>query len=267
MKVLRVVLVGWGAIARNVAGRLIDRKSNVTLVGIATRTPPRPDRELPDRARWLSTPSELREILPDLVVEAAGRSAVEPWGLESLRCSPAFAVSSTGAFSDDALLQRLLDQAELCGSQILVPAGAIGGIDALAAASRLPIESVTHRIIKPPVAWKGTYAESLVDLDALTQANVFFHGSAREAAARFPANANVAAISALAGVGFDRVKVELVADPLLSQNCHQISAKGDFGALTVTIENRPLAENPKSSELAALSLVRLIESRSQPLCV
>jgi aspartate dehydrogenase len=124
---------------------------------------------------------------------------------------------------------------------------------------------VTHRIIKPPAAWRGTAAEELVDLGALTTPNVFFSGTAREVAARFPANANVAVISALAGLGLDRTEVALVADPTVSRNCHQLTVRGDFGALNVLVENRPLAANPKSSELTALSVVRLIEGRTRTL--
>jgi aspartate dehydrogenase len=263
-KPLRLVFVGWGAIARRVADLLTARKNNIVLAGIVTRRAPALDRELPDGARWLPSPEALHGLTPDLVVEAAGRAAVEPWGLSSLRCAPGFVVSSTSAFSDDAVLQRLVDQAERYGSQILIPPGALGGLDALAAASRLPLESVTHRIIKPARAWKGTPAEDLVDLDALTSAHAFFRGSAREAAGRFPANANVAAISALAGIGFERTSVELVANPATAENCHHLVARGDFGTLMVMIENRPLATNPKSSELTALSLVRLIEGRIRP---
>ncbi|WP_315834787.1 aspartate dehydrogenase [Bradyrhizobium prioriisuperbiae] len=263
-KPLRLAFVGWGAIARRVADLLTARNDNIVLAGIATRSAPAHDRELPEGARWLPSPDALRDLTPDLVVEAAGRAAVEPWGLASLRCAPGFVVSSTSAFTDDAVLQRLVDQAERFGSRILIPSGALGGLDALAAASRLPLESVTHRIIKPPRAWKGTPAEDLVDLGALTSAHVFFRGSAREAASRFPANANVAAISALAGIGFERTGVELVANPATTKNCHHLVAKGDFGTLVVMVENRPLGTNPKSSEMTALSLVHLIEGRVRP---
>jgi aspartate dehydrogenase len=138
------------------------------------------------------------------VVEAASRAAVEPWGLASVRHARAFGVCSTSAFTDDALLRRLVTDAECCGSQILVPPGALGGLDALAAAGRLRLDRVIHRIIKPPAAWRGTAAEELVDLGALTAAQAFFVGTARDAAPRFPANANVAVISALAGIGLDR---------------------------------------------------------------
>jgi aspartate dehydrogenase len=194
------------------------------------------------------------------------RPPVEPWGLEGLRCAPGFVVSSTSAFSDDAVLQRLVDEAERCG-KILIPSGALAGLDALAAASRLPLESVIHRIVKPPRAWKGTPAEDLVSLEELTSAYVFFHGSAREAASQFPANANVAAISALAGIGFERTSVELVADPSTTENCHHLTARGEFGLLNVLIENRPFATNPKSPELTALSLVRLIEGKTRVIAI
>lgn len=263
---LRLALVGWGTIARRVAGLLKARQENIVVVGIATRNA-LPQNGLPEGARWLATPADLRDVQPDLVVEAASSAAVKPWGLESLRCAAGFAVSSTSAFSDDAVLQLLREEAECCGSQILIPSGALAGLDALAAASRLPIDEVTHCITKPPHAWKGTPAESLVDLDTLTSAYTFFQGSAREAAGRFPANANVAAISALAGIGFERTSVTLVADPATTGNCHHLKARGDFGVLNVMIENRPFAANPKSSELAALSLVRLIELRTQAMAI
>jgi aspartate dehydrogenase len=141
------------------------------------------------------------------------------------------------------VLQRLVDVAERCGSQILIPSGALAGLDALAAASRLPLEAVTHRIIKPPRVERHT-AEDLVNLDALTHAQVFFQGSARETAGQFLANANVAAISALVGIGLDRTSVELVADPGIEENCHHLTARRDFGALHVNVENRPLADIP-----------------------
>jgi aspartate dehydrogenase len=123
----------------------------------------------------------------------------------------------------------------------------------------------SHR--QAPCAWKGTPAEDLVDLDTLTSAHAFFRGSAREAARRFPANANVAAILALAGIGFERTSVALVADPATTQNCHHLTARGDFGTLNVMIENRPFAANPKSSELTALSLVRLIEGKTRAIAI
>ncbi len=262
---LRLAFIGWGAIAQRAAELLAQRSSHIVVVGVATRRAPLRDDDLPAGASWLAAPDNLPQVAPDLVVEAAGRAAVEPWGIVSLRVASAFVVSSTSAFTDDAVLQRLIHEAERCGSQILIPSGALAGLDALAAAGRLPLDDVTHRIIKPPGAWRGTPAEDLIDLNGLSTAEVFFRGSAREAAHRFPANANVAVISALSGIGLDLTRVELIADPNVTKNSHHLTARGDFGALNVMIENRPFAGNPKSSELTALSLVRLIEGRVQPI--
>ncbi|WP_395673515.1 aspartate dehydrogenase [Inquilinus sp.] len=259
---LRLVLVGWGAIAQRVVGLLADRSTDVDLVGVVARSQPE---GLPPGAAWLQAPEALPDAAPDLVVEAAGRAAVVPWGQAALRCAPAFIVSSTSAFCDDEVLDRLLATAEAHGSRLIVPPGALAGVDALAAASALPLDEVIHRIVKPPAAWRGTPAEAAVDLDRLTGATVFFSGTARQAAEAYPANANVAAITALAGIGLDRTRVELVADPAATGNGHRLQARGAFGSLDVTIENRPLATNPKSSDMAALSLVRLVENQIRPL--
>lgn len=263
-KPLRIALIGWGAINRRVAELLSERQGDITVVAVAVRTLAAPH-DGPVGARWITAPDDLGGFELDLVVEAAGRDAVGIWGPSALEHAKAFAVASTSAFCDDAMLNRLVAVADDHGSQILIPPGALAGIDGIAAASLLPLEEVVHRIVKPPAAWRGTPAEALVDLDGLGEATAFFRGTAREAAARFPQNANVAVISALAGIGLDRTRVELVADPAATGNGHQLSARGAFGKLEIAIENRPLAANPKSSEMTALGLVRLIENRARTL--
>ena len=105
----------------------------------------------------------------------------------------------------------------------------------------------------------------MLDLETLAVASPFFDGSAREAADRFPQNANVAVISALSGIGLDKTRVVLVADPAAGRNAHRVEASGAFGRLDLTLENEPLATNPKSSEMTALSLVRLVENAVAPL--
>ncbi|MCJ2034139.1 aspartate dehydrogenase [Methylobacterium sp. J-068] len=262
---LRIAMVGWGAIARRVVQLLDERSRPIVLVGVGTRTQPEGGSALPEGVRWLAGPETLAGARIDMVIEAAGRDAVEPWGSAALCYARSFAVSSTSAFCEEGVLDRLLASAEAHGSQILVPTGALAGMDALAAASILPLSEVTHRIVKPPQAWFGTPAERAVDLHALSRETVFFEGSARDAARSFPANANVAVITALAGIGLDRTFVQLVADPTASGNGHRLRASGAFGTMEIWIENRPLATNPKSSELTALALVRTIESRVLPL--
>ena len=262
---LRIAFVGWGTIATRTAELLENRNSAVELIGVGTRTIPAGKAALPRDVRWLSDPAALADLDVDMVIEAAGKAAVEPWGLASLQYARCFVVSSTSAFCDEGVLETLIVRADRHGSQILVSPGALAGIDALAAASVLALHKVTHRIVKPPIAWMGTPAETLLNLDALTQAEIFFEGSAREAARQFPANANVAVIAALAGIGLDATRVQLIADPHIGGNGHQLHVEGAFGTLKMDIDNRPLSANPKSSELTALALVRIIENRNAPL--
>jgi aspartate dehydrogenase len=255
----RVAFIGWGAINMRVGALLAERNSAIDIVGIATLDTPEARASIPSGIGFLSSHDQLIGLKPDIVVEAAGRAAIDQWAGAALAAAPVLIIASTSAFCDDALLPRLAAIAEDHGSRILVPSGAIGAVDALASAAVLGLDEVMHQIVKPPVAWIGTPAEKLLDLARLTERQVFFTGSAREAAARYPQNANATVVTALAGVGLDKTKVELVADPAFRTNGHCIVARGGFGRMEIVLENNPLATNPKSSELTALSLVRLIE--------
>ncbi len=255
----RVVFIGWGAINAHVGALLARRKTAVDIVGIATIDTPEARACVPNGIRFLGSPEQLAALKPDIVVEAAGRAAIDMWAEAALAASPAMIIASTSAFCDDGLLPRLAAVAEQHGSRILVPSGAIGAIDALASAAVLGLDEVTHQIVKPPVAWKGTPAEKLLDLSALSERTVFFSGTARDAAGQYPQNANATVVTALAGIGLEKTRVELVADPAFRSNGHRIVARGAFGRMDITLENNPLPTNPKSSELTALSLVRLIE--------
>lgn len=264
-KPLRIALIGWGAINRRVAELLSQRSSDcVSIVAIGKRDAAEVA-VAPASARILTTPEALAGFDLDLVVEAASRDAVALWSDSALRNARALVVTSTSAFCDTSLLDRLVRLADEHGSQLIIPPGALAGIDALSAASALPLDTVVHRIVKPPAAWRGTAAESLIALEGLTRAVTFYAGTAREAATLFPKNANVTVIAALAGVGLDRTRVELAADPDVRDNVHMLSVAGAFGKLELRIENRPLASNPKSSEMAALSLVRIVENRAKTL--
>jgi aspartate dehydrogenase len=258
---------GWGAINSRVGALLAARNAAVEIVGIAAIDTPESRVSIPLGVRFLTSPRELAGLRPDIVVEAAGRAAIDIWAEAALAAAPAVIIASTSAFCDEALLARLVDTASQHGSRILIPSGAIGAIDALASASVLGLDEVTHQIVKPPVAWKGTPAEKLLDLATLNDRTVFFSGTAREAASRYPQNANATVVTALAGVGLDNTRVEMVADPAVRINGHRIMARGAFGRLEIVLENNPLATNPKSSELTALSLVRLIEHQTHSIVV
>ena len=262
---LRLAFIGWGAIARTAAGMLRDAPVHIVAVAVRDDAVPRPD--LPDGAQLITTVDDLAGLEPDVVAEAASRESVGPWGRAALEAGADFIVSSVSAFADTELLESLRDIAARSGSHIHIQPGALAGVDALAAARIMGIDAVEHHIVKPPVAWRGSLAETLCDLDSLTQPEAFFRGSASETASQFSKNANVAMTTALAGIGPDETKITLIADPTSTTNRHEITAHGAFGQLSVVISNNALPANPKTSAMAALNLVRSIENRVSPIVI
>jgi aspartate dehydrogenase len=150
---------------------------------------------------------------------------------------------------------------------VKLPAGALPGVDALAAGKLAGLSKVTLRSSKPPRAWKGTPAEQTHDLEAITAPTVIFSGNARQAALTFPKNANVAATAAIAGMGFEATTVQLVADPGVTQNVHHLEAEGAFGRLNLKIEANPSPDNPKTSHMAALSIMRVLANEAAAIVI
>jgi aspartate dehydrogenase len=204
---------------------------------------------------------------PDIVAECASHSAVRDYGPAILESGCDLIVISIGALSDDALRQRLIQAAEGGGARLILPPGAIGGIDALAAARLSGLESVVYTGRKPPLAWRGTPAEHLLALDSLSEAAVFFEGSARKAAEDYPFNANVAAALALAGIGLDATKVRLVADPAIKRNVHEFAVSAGCGDFSVRLEGRPSPANPKTSLMAGYSVARELLNRTGSIAI
>ena len=199
---------------------------------------------------------------PAIVAECASHSAVGDYGPAILEAGSDFIVISIGALADDGLRRRLLEAAEAGGGRLILPPGAIGGIDALAAARLSGLESVVYTGRKPPTAWRGTPAERLLALGTLDAPAVFFEGSARKAAADYPFNANVAAALALAGIGLDATKVRLVADPAITRNVHEFVVSAGCGDFSIRLEGRPSPANPKTSLMAGYSVARELLNRT-----
>lgn len=199
---------------------------------------------------------------PDVVAECAAHVAVRDFGPAILESGRDLVVISIGALSDETLRQRLERAARKGGARLVLPSGAIGGIDALVAARLSGLEQVVYTGRKPSKAWKGTPAEHLLALDTLTEPTVFFDGSARQAASDYPFNANVAATLALAGIGLDATQVRLVADPGITRNVHEFAVRSACGDFTVKLEGRPSPVNPKTSLMAGYSVARELLNRA-----
>src|SRR5262245_4624453 len=260
-----VGLIGCGGIAQDVLAALRESPGNgVTIVGALAR-PGRGDeaRKRLGEVDVVETLDALIARKPAIVAEVAGQPAVVEHGADVLRSGIDLLVISVGALADAALLAKLKAAASKGDARILLPAGAIGGIDAIAAMRVAGLTTVRYRSRKPPAAWRGSPAEKVVDLGALTKRTVLYTGTAGEAALLYPQNANVAAAVALAGLGFDATEVELVADPDAPGNVHEIEAEGAAGRFAIQLQGKPSRSNPKTSALAAMSVARaLINARA-----
>lgn len=202
------------------------------------------------QARPVTSLNELLGFTPDLVVEAASQHAV-PLLVDALAVCDVL-VLSVGALTDDALLAGLRSAAQRHGRHVLIPSGAVGGLDVLQ--SCMP-RDVLLETRKPPKSLGRT------DL----QETVVFDGPAREACRQFPKNVNVAATLSLAGIGFDFTQVRVISDPAALQNTHTVRIRGDAGNYVFTFSNEPFAENPGTSRLAAYSARHAIERRDDAL--
>ena len=261
MKPLEVALIGCGAIGGAVLDRLRSYPA-VRIMGVVARTAGHAASA--ETLRRLGIDAPVVDSVPalgrrpDLCLECAGHGALTAHVIPSLQQGIPCLVASVGALAVDGAAQALEAAARAGGTRVELIAGAIGAIDALAAAREGGLDEVIYTGTKPAASWRGTPAEKAFDLSKLQEPALIFEGSAREAARLFPRNANVAATVALAGLGLDRTRTRLIADPGGRSNVHHLCAYGAFGEFEFTIRGKPLPGNPKSSALTAWSAVRAV---------
>jgi aspartate dehydrogenase len=260
----RVAIAGLGAIGRALARRLADGVPGLTLAGVAVRDRAKAEAWMAEQG--IDCPTLPLAALPDhadLAVEAAPAAIIEDICRPMLEAGKKVMVLSAGA-----LLPRphLIDLARERGGQIIVPTGALLGLDAVTAAAEGRIQSVRMTTRKPPKGLVGApYLEANgISVDGLTEPKLVFSGTAREAAAGFPANVNVAAALSLAGIGPDRTTIEIWADPGVTRNCHAIEVDADSARFSLAIENIP-SENPKTGRITALSALAALRKLHAPL--
>jgi aspartate dehydrogenase len=270
MRPIGLVVVGCGAIGSAVLDRLRSDPA-VRIVGVVARSSGHPASVAVLQRLGIEAPvvASLDELdgKPDLCLECAGHSALANHVVPALRAGIACIVASVGALAADGMAEALEAAALAGNTRVELVAGAIGAIDALAAAREGGLDEVVYTGIKPAASWAGVAGADDIDLTSLREPTIIFEGSARDAARRYPKNANVAATVALAGVGLDRTRARLVADPQATSNIHQLRVQGAFGRFDFTIEGRPLPDNPKSSALTAWSAVRAVRNHVRPIAI
>jgi aspartate dehydrogenase len=262
---MRVALLGGGTIARLV---LEHCPAGIEVVALMGRAPGARGARLAREFRipYVVGRDALIAARPDAVIEAASHEAVREHLVALLDARISVVVLSAGALADDHLRTQAENAAARSGALFYVPSGGIGGLDALKTACLAGVDEASIQVAKPPEAWKGIpYVERLgVDLDALKSAHTRFEGPAREGVPHFPQNVNIAAVLALGGIGMDRTRLKVVADPALTLNTHTIRVSGASGRITLVLENVPSPDNPKTSWLAcysALAAVAALGSR------
>ena len=207
----------------------------------------------------------LLDLKPDLVLEAASVEAVRSFAVDILDCGADLMIVSVGALADAEFFGQLIERAKKLNRRLLIPSGAIGGVDIIKAAIIGGLEECRLTTTKPPHALSdvGYVREQGIHLETILEATTIFEGTARQAVGFFPHNLNVAATISLAGLGLDRTTVRIVADPGATHNIHEVFVRGNFGEATVRLVNQPSVDNPKSSYLASLSVIAALQRITQ----
>ena len=263
---LRVAIAGLGAIGKKVAEALDRGIEGLVLTAVSAQHPEK-------HRDWLGNLKTQPAVLPiekladvaDIVIECAPARLVRSIVAPFVTSGKTAIVLSAGALLEN---EDLIGLAKQNGGQIVVPTGALIGLDAVTAAAVGQIHSVRMVTRKPVQGLAGApyLVENNIDIEQITEPLRIFEGTAREAAKGFPANLNVAVALSLAGIGPDRTRLEIWADPALTRNVHRVEVESDSARFSLSIENIP-SENPKTGRITALSVIAFLRKQRAPLRV
>ena len=247
---LKVGIVGMGVIGTHIARAIDEGISGVALAGVTVRSQAK-------AAGFKALPLESLIRESDLVVEAATQAALRDFAPSVLGAGKHLMVLSVGGLV--GTLEEWTRLAEKHGCRILVPSGAIAGLDGMKGAREGGITAVTMETRKPPRGLAGApwIEERKIDLDAITEETLIFEGPATLAVKAFPANVNVVAAVSLASVGPEKTRIKIFAVPGQLRNQHRVTVEGEFGRLVVEVENVP-SENPRTGKLSYLSAIAML---------
>ena len=262
---MKIALIGYGGLGSIVAAQLA-RERNIQVIAVAAR----PHQAAAVRAclgdvRLVDSARDLLATGPDLVVECASHGAFRQYAEQVLAAGVELIAVSVGVLAETLCRERVLRAAADAGTSLEIPAGAIGAIDVIAAAKIAGLDRVAYVTRKSPKAWAGTPAEKMLDLSKVTGPVLFFDESAERAALVFTDKANVCATLALAGVGFEKTRVQFWVDPGVDKSVHRIEAAGACGTLDIDLANNFSPTDGKASILTAMSIVRAVRNRTATL--
>jgi len=251
---LKVGIAGLGAVGLNVARRLEQGIPGLVLAADALRDRDKARKNLPGAGERIPiVPAEALAETCDIVIESLPPQLFRSVGLSVIDRGKIFMPLSVGQLLEN---WDLVERAKQTGARILAPTGALLGLDAVRAAAEGTIHSVTMVTRKPPSGLEGApyLVERSISLKSLKAPTKIFDGSAREGARGFPANVNVAAALSLAGIGPDKTRLEIWADPALTRNTHRIEVDADTARFSMAIEGIP-SENPRTGRIVPLSVI------------
>ena len=266
---MRIGIIGGGVIARLFLEHIArGDMGEASVVAIQGRSEASRGKPLAGQygVPFVTSLASLLATRPEVVIEAASHDAVREFAKQVLEQGLPLIILSGGALCDDTLRARLEAAAAKHKALLYVPSGGIGGLDALKAVCVAGADAVEIAVTKPPAAWKDIpYVEKMnLDLDHLAGPVTLFEGTAREGVPHFPANVNIAAALAMAGIGFDRTRLKVVADPALIYNTHYINIRGKTGTISIKFESVPFPDNPKTAMLACYSALAAFKQFNSP---